>query len=178
MKKLILYRFLIFLGILSLYFPIDGFSQEINNKFIVEGKVVNPQGEKAVGATVVIKGTTIGTVTDVDGFFTISIPSDEATLIIQHYSTSEVWEDSFEAGKKYIIRLVPDAASPIYPVFDRVDELPRPAIGDDGWYTFLAKNMKYSKLDRENGVEGTVIIGFDVREDGSLDRVAILRGIG
>ena len=34
------------------------------------------------GVPVVVKGTTIGTATDVDGAFTLSVPNDAATLVI------------------------------------------------------------------------------------------------
>lgn len=178
MKKQVLLQLLILLGVISMICPREVFSQVSNNKFIVEGRVVDPQGERAAGARIIVKGTETGTVTDVNGFFSLHVPSEKAVLVIRHFSTSQVWEDSFEAGKEYLIRLAPDSVSTSIPVFDRVEELPRPASGEDGWYTYLAKNVKYPQTDRENGVEGTVIIGFDVMEDGSVDRVAILRGIG
>jgi TonB family protein len=178
MKKQVLFRFVILVGIISMVCPREVFSQVSNNKFIVKGKIVDSQGEKAVGATIVVKATDAGTVTDVNGAFSIQLPSEKAVLSIRHFSTSQVWEDSFEAGKEYVIRLAPDSVSTSIPVFDRVEELPRPTAGEEGWYTYLAKNVKYPQIDREHGVEGTVIIGFDVMEDGSIDRVAILRGIG
>ena len=42
----------------------------------ITGKVADSSGEPLPGATVMVKGTTIGTVTDVDGNFTLQIPSD------------------------------------------------------------------------------------------------------
>lgn len=65
-----------------------------------------------------------------------------------------------------------------YPVFDRVEEIPRPTTGDNGWYPYLSKNIKYSQEDRKAGVEGTVIVGFEIHADGSIHNVEILRGIG
>jgi len=65
-----------------------------------------------------------------------------------------------------------------YPVFDRVEENPRPETGDDGWYAYLSKNIKYSQDDRKAGVEGTVIVGFEIHADGSVHNVKVLRGIG
>jgi TonB-linked SusC/RagA family outer membrane protein len=47
----------------------------------VKGKVTNTSGESVPGATVLIKGTTNGTITDVDGNYSLSnVPSD-ATLV-------------------------------------------------------------------------------------------------
>ena len=38
--------------------------------------MVDPQGEPVIGASVLIEGTTRGTVSDVDGRFTITAPND------------------------------------------------------------------------------------------------------
>ena len=42
----------------------------------VSGRVVDSQGEPVIGASVLIEGTTRGTVSDVDGKFTITVPND------------------------------------------------------------------------------------------------------
>lgn len=48
----------------------------------VSGTIVDDTGETVIGASVVAKGTTVGTVTDVDGNFSLNIPSDKKTLVI------------------------------------------------------------------------------------------------
>lgn len=48
----------------------------------VSGTIVDDTGETVIGASVVAKGTTVGTVTDVDGKFSLNIPSDKKTLVI------------------------------------------------------------------------------------------------
>lgn len=48
---------------------------------IVTGTVTDENGEPLVGATVSIKGTTIGTITDIQGAYSIAAP-DDATLVI------------------------------------------------------------------------------------------------
>ena len=42
----------------------------------VSGRVVDPQGEPVIGASVLIEGTTRGTVSDVDGKFTLTAPNN------------------------------------------------------------------------------------------------------
>ena len=44
----------------------------------VTGQVLDENGEPVIGASVVVKGTTIGTVTDFDGNFTLDVPSMES----------------------------------------------------------------------------------------------------
>ena len=49
----------------------------------VRGTVVDEQGEPVIGATVQIKGTGQGTVTDLDGQFTLTAPAN-STLVISY----------------------------------------------------------------------------------------------
>ena len=46
----------------------------------VSGQVVDAQGNPLPGATVVVKGTTIGTATDMDGRYTLAVPEGDHTL--------------------------------------------------------------------------------------------------
>ncbi|MCC8170502.1 MAG: SusC/RagA family TonB-linked outer membrane protein [Parabacteroides sp.] len=46
----------------------------------VSGVVTDENGEPVIGAAVVVKGTTIGTTTDIDGIFRLAIPADAKTL--------------------------------------------------------------------------------------------------
>ncbi|MBU2912384.1 SusC/RagA family TonB-linked outer membrane protein [Reichenbachiella agariperforans] len=47
----------------------------------VTGKIIDDTGEALPGATVTQKGTTNGTITDIDGNFTLTVPSD-ATVVV------------------------------------------------------------------------------------------------
>lgn len=48
---------------------------------LVKGTVVDEMGKALPGVTVVIKGTSIGVATNVDGVFSITLPVDTATLV-------------------------------------------------------------------------------------------------
>ncbi len=48
----------------------------------VTGRVVDDNNAALPGASVVVKGTTIGTATDLNGNFTLPVPSDATTLVI------------------------------------------------------------------------------------------------
>jgi iron complex outermembrane receptor protein len=44
---------------------------------VIKGKIIDKStGEPMIGATVIIKGTTIGTATDLDGNFEFALPED------------------------------------------------------------------------------------------------------
>ena len=50
----------------------------------VSGKVTDPTGEALIGASVVEKGTTNGTVTDTDGAYTLNVSSPNATIEVKY----------------------------------------------------------------------------------------------
>lgn len=58
------------------------------NEKHVSGRVTDSQGEPVIGASISVKGTTLGTVTDVEGRFTLNVPSDgEITISYIGYIT-------------------------------------------------------------------------------------------
>ena len=48
----------------------------------VSGIVVDEKGEPIIGANVQVKGTTIGTISDYDGEFSLSVPDDATTMTV------------------------------------------------------------------------------------------------
>jgi TonB family protein len=63
-------------------------------------------------------------------------------------------------------------------IFDVVEQQPNPAGGMSGWNSYLSQNLQYPQKARELGIEGTVIVVFEIHKDGSIHQVEILRGIG
>lgn len=62
--------------------------------------------------------------------------------------------------------------------FNIVEEMPTPKDGYEGFYQFIKKNLKYPSQARRMDIEGKVYVKFVVTEDGSLDQIHILKGIG
>lgn len=62
---------------------------------LVRGKVIDDTGLEVIGASVLIKGTTQGTITDMDGMFSLSVPDKNAVLQVSYigYQTLEVKVD-------------------------------------------------------------------------------------
>jgi len=93
------YTYLILLGLLALatatYAENTGNADQMSmtqaDNITVKGKVVDENGESLPGATIQQKGTTNGIITDIDGNFSLSVPSD-ARLIISFvgYKSTEV----------------------------------------------------------------------------------------
>ena len=51
---------------------------------VVKGTVRDQAGEPVISASAVVKGTVIGTVTDIDGFYTLEVPEDAQTLVFSY----------------------------------------------------------------------------------------------
>ncbi len=85
MKQLLSKRLVI--GLLTLLMPIIVLAQDIT----VQGTVTDEAGETLIGATVQQKGTSNGTVTDFDGNFTLTVPTN-AILSVSYigYTPKEI----------------------------------------------------------------------------------------
>ena len=58
----------------------------------ITGKISDPKGEPLIGASVVVKGTTVGAITDIDGRYSIDVPASSTKLIFSFvgYAPKEV----------------------------------------------------------------------------------------
>ena len=57
--------------------PTQPVQSEQKKEIVIEGKVVDKDSMAIIGATVLVKGTTLGTATDLDGNFKLTVPSAE-----------------------------------------------------------------------------------------------------
>src|SRR5690606_5464799 len=64
----------------------------ISQERTITGTILDEMGLPLLGATVQIKGTTIGVTTDFDGNFSIKVPSEGAILVVSYigYTTLEM----------------------------------------------------------------------------------------
>ena len=81
MKK---FSFILFI----LYF----LSNSLMAQYTFKGHIADELGESLIGASITLKGTTIGTVTDIDGLFTITAPDSLITLKVDYtgYTSQEI----------------------------------------------------------------------------------------
>lgn len=83
-------------------------STNINADRTIKGRVTDDTGEKLPGVSVVLKGTTIGTVSDADGVYSINVPDKGGVLIFSSvgFLTQEV---PLGAASTMDIKLATDA---------------------------------------------------------------------
>lgn len=72
----------------------------------ITGTVVSDDGQPAIGATVKVKGANVGSITNMDGVFTINVPANANTLIFSYVGMNSV---ELPAQNGMIVKLQPDS---------------------------------------------------------------------
>ena len=67
------------MGAILLLLNIIGYAQTVS------GNVFNESQEPLIGANVIIKGTNVGTITDIDGTFELDVPDLQTTILEVSY---------------------------------------------------------------------------------------------
>ena len=176
-----------------------------DEKFKLSGTVVEAEGKNVpvMGASVLIKGTTMGTLTDMDGKFTLPVKKgdviqvsfvgyqtqsvvvkDESPLTILMRDDVQSMEEMVVVGQtpkeevKYTKVEVEETEEPQEKViFQVVEEMPEFPGGMGEAMKFLAKNIKYPVAAQQAKIEGRVIVQFVVERDGSISDIHALRGV-
>jgi periplasmic protein TonB len=85
--------------------------------------------------------------------------------ILDEYGTGPTDPPLTEASKKEEIHT-------------RVEQMPQFGSGERELLEYLAKNIKYPTIARENAIQGTVVIQFVVDKDGSVTEPTVVREVG
>ena len=175
-----------------------------DEKFNISGIVMEYPAKKPVpGASIIIRGTTMGTLTDKDGKFTLPVKKGDVlvvsyiglqtqSVVVQADVNLGIWmkedvqpmEEMVVVGQtpkeevKYTKVEVEETKEPQEKVvFQVVEEMPEFPGGMGEAMKFLAKNIKYPVAAQQAKIEGRVIVQFVVERDGSISDVHTLRGV-
>ncbi len=58
-----------------------------------------------------------------------------------------------------------------------IEQMPQFPGGDKAMFKYLSENIRYPRVAQENGIEGTVYIGFVVNIDGQISDIIVKRGV-
>ena len=147
----------------------------------VKGRVIDKVGEPIVGATVTVRGTNNGTVSDVNGNFTL--PMNDGKEITVNYigyepvilpaDTSKEMliamnEDSRELDEVVVVGYGTQRKANLTGAAVTVEQLtmPRPVIGEKAYRRYLKKNLNRPTDKECERVKGKVILTFYVNEEG------------
>ena len=112
-------------------FPI---SQSVQQTKTVTGQVVDETGEPVIGASVMVEGTTNGTITDFDGKYTLE--ADANSILVFSYLSMKTIEEPVNGRTKIDVTMVSDA--------EALDEVVVTAMG-------IKREIKDFDLFRTNG---------------------------
>ena len=84
-------------------------------------------------------------------------------------------QEDVVAPKEETIQMV-EPAKPA--VFTGVEEMPQFPGGEKALYAYVIKELKYPKMAKENGIQGTVYVTFVIQADGTITNPKVIRGIG
>ncbi len=157
---------------------------------IVKGQVKSEDGAELPGVNVMIQGTNIGTVTDIDGNYQIAV-NDQNTSLVFSFIGFLSTEVAVTAEEQINIELNHDVSqlSEVVVVgygseraLDENDfatfEMATPAGGRKEYKQYLEKNLHYPEAAIENNVEGKVTIQFTIETSGQLSDFRVIKGIG
>ena len=80
------------------------FSNSLMAQNSITGTVTDDTGSPLPGASVVVKGTTTGVITDFNGKFTLSVPANAKTLVVSFVGMNNA-EVALGTGKTYNVKL-------------------------------------------------------------------------
>jgi len=139
------------------------------------------------GVNVVAKGTSIGTVTDLNGNFELNVPDGTSSLVFSYIGmqTKELPVSTDQVA----MQMTPDVSELSEVVVIGYDgeeeayegtkwELAEPAGGRKEYKRYLEQNISYPKLALENQVEGKVTIQFTIQPTGQLSDFRVVRSLG
>ena len=151
---------------------------EDNEPFTVRGKVLDDAGKPVIGAVVLIDGSKKGSVTDMNGVFTIKANVGDY-LNISYVGLETVRlgvSKMFAKEHEYLIPMSKEGANGNKP-FDVVEQMPQFPGGPAALMEFLSKNVKYPQEAYKNGIQGRVIVTFVINKDGSISDAKVVKSV-
>lgn len=140
---------------------------------IIKGKVTDQKGEPLIGASVMYKGTNIGTVTDVNGEFSLLKKAENKQLTAQYIGYDPV-EVPVDTSRTMLIAMNEDqkGLSEVVVVGYGVnkkankDNTPQPVDGKRKYQKYLKENLVRPTDKTCAQVKGKVVLTFLVNRDG------------
>jgi len=157
---------------------------------VIQGRVLAEEDNTPLpGVNVVIKGTTTGTVTDMNGHYQITSPIANPTLQysfigLQTEEIAAKQADELNVTLKTDVSQLSEVVITGYspagtdPNREPVMKLAQPAGGLRAYDKYLKNSLHYPQQALENNVKGRVTVSFTVNTDGTIDEFNVLKGLG
>ncbi|CUO55405.1 energy transducer TonB [Bacteroides finegoldii] len=151
---------------------------------IIKGKVTDQKGEPLIGASVMYKGTNIGTVTDVNGEFSLLKKAENKQLTAQYIGYDPV-EVPVDTSRTMLIAMNEDqkGLSEVVVVGHGVnkkankDNTSQPVDGKRKYLKYLKKNLVRPTDETCAQVKGKVVLTFLVNRDGRPFHIKVKKSL-
>ncbi|MFQ5447555.1 MAG: TonB family protein [Saprospiraceae bacterium] len=171
--------------------PIPPAERKVSARHI-SGRVTGANGEPLIGASILDKGNGQGTVTDINGGFSMEVGDSSTTLTITHtgYESREVQlgadssvevqleDDAEQLQEVAVTGLSARKAKRRDARTSAAPAAPSPKGGFRKFKRYLRKNLRYPETAVQNGVEGTVRLRFRVADGGRPTDFEVLDSLG
>ena len=146
-------------------------------KFTLRGLVVDAEDKQPiVGAVIRIEESTKGTVTDMNGEFSMDVRQG-STVVAAYVGYASESIVANNPQRKYVFTLQKDGSGDSGKPFDVVEQMPQFPGGMKELMTFLSENVRYPEAAHKTGVQGRVIANFVVEKDGSITEAKIVKSV-
>lgn len=160
----------------------------------VKGKVTDiDDGLPLPGVNILVEGTTIGTVTDLNGYFQIDIPEKQNSLVFSYIgmeSKEIVVDETNKNPETMEVQLAPDVSElseVVVTGFGTGEEPPsmedikweitEPEGGKKNYRNYLQQNLHYPEVALRNNIEGKVTVQFTVEPNGQLTEFRVVKSL-
>ena len=168
-------------------------------KNMIKGRVTDEKGEPLIGASVTYKGTNIGTITNMNGEFSLVKKDDKKRLTAEYigYDPVEIRVDTsrtmliaMNENKQALNEVVvvgygtkKNKKSTTLGSDAKVKEqaekeiTPQPVIGKRSYQKYLKKNLVRPTDDNCKDIKGEVVLSFFVDEEGKPQNITVIHGL-
>ena len=175
-------------------------SMPSDGTYTVFGLVTDENEESLPGVSIVVKGSDLGTVTNIDGYFSIDLQGEKNTLQFQFigYVTTErvvtnevalkvqLSQDMLALEEVVIVGYGTQSSSAITGSASTVEtddfensyEKARPSDGWDALAQYIEKNKEMPKEALQKGISGRVKLKLTISARGEITNIEVKKGLG
>ena len=166
---------------------------------MIKGRVTDEKGEPLIGASVTYKGTNIGTITNMNGEFSLVKKDDKKRLTAEYigYDPVEIRVDTsrtmliaMNENKQTLNEVVvvgygakknkkSTTAGNVVTVKEQAKKeiTPQPVIGKRSYQKYLKENLVRPTDDNCKDIKGEVVLSFFVDEEGKPQNITVTHGL-
>ena len=166
---------------------------------MIKGRVTDEKGEPLIGASVTYKGTNIGTITNMNGEFSLVKKDDKKRLTAEYigYDPVEIQVDTsrtmliaMNENKQALNEVVvvgygakknkkSTTAGNVVTVKEQAKKeiTPQPVIGKRSYQKYLKENLVRPTDDNCKDIKGEVVLSFFVDEEGKPQNITVIHGL-